>query len=180
MAPVGRTARQAPLDLLSERGKQMIRVRCDLCDRRGAYRADRLVGLIGDVTGPQALVAIAKMGGCARAIDPPAVNDFHYNEKRCQIKIDIKIVVPTTIGKAMHEGWRGYIVCDRHRQGLKATKPCGVEAVLDLPTLVAALGFDFEIDALSRVMTAPCCGTRSFSLTWYQPKQQPAPVFPKR
>lgn len=159
----------------------MIRVRCDLCDRRGAYRADRLMARFGDVPGPQALTEIAKMGGCQRALNPPETNDFTYNEKRCQIRSDVvAVAMPATLGKAMHERWRGFITCERHHQGLKVAKPCGVEAELDLPTLVAALGFDFEIEQLKRVISAPCCGSRSFSLTWYQPKQQVGVVFGRK
>jgi hypothetical protein len=72
----------------------------------------------------------------------------------------------------MHGRWRGFIRCARHHQGLNATKPCAVEAELDLATLVAALGYDFEIEKLKGKLTAPCCGSRSFELSWYKPAAQ--------
>jgi len=49
-----------------------------------------------------------------------------------------------------------------------------VEAELDLPTLVAALGYDFEIGRLKSKLTAPCCGSRSFELSWYRPNAEAA------
>lgn len=155
---------------LSDMGQRIIKVRCDQCDRRGVYRADRLLARFGDMTGPEVLLEIGKQGGCPKAINPPPTTDINYNDRRCRIMFDLPPVqMPQTLGRAMHERWRGFIRCERHHQGLKATKPCGVEAELDLPTLVAALGHDFEVSRLKAKLSAPCCGSRSFGLTWYQP-----------
>jgi hypothetical protein len=153
-------------------GERLFRFRCDACQRKGQYRAASLLAIVGDVTPPEAMTRLAAHVGCARALSPPALNDINYNSNRCQIRLDEPpVAMPPTIGRAMHEHWRGFIRCARHHQGLKSTKPCNVEAELDLPTLVAALGYDFEIAGLKSKLSAPCCGTRSFELVWYQPRQ---------
>lgn len=157
---------------LSQMGQRVIRVRCNECDRRGAYRADRLLGIVGNLTGPDALQAIGRLGKCRKALNPPDINSFTYGTDRCQIQSDgPKPRIPPTIGKAMHGKWRGFIECQRHHQGLKIAKPCGVESELDLPTLVAALGYDFEINRLPAKLNAPCCGGRMFGLRWYVPEE---------
>jgi hypothetical protein len=146
-----------PAETLSQMGSMPLRYRCEPCSRKGQYRAHRLAQIVGDVTLPNAMMLLAKHAGCPRALNPPSINSTHYNRDKCQIRSDAPPPsFPPTIGKAMHEQWRGFIRCERHHQGLKATKPCGVEAELDLPTLVAALGYDFEIGKLKGTLTAPC------------------------
>ena len=153
-------------------GTAMFRVRCDACQRRGAYRADRLMAQIGDLTLSNALTAVGTMGKCPKALNPPVLNEMHYQLYRCQIRLDAPAPkIPPSIGRAMHEKWRGYIICARHHQGLKRARPCGVEAELDLPTLVASLGYDFEIARLNATLRAPCCGTHTFELRWYKPEK---------
>lgn len=159
---------------LSKMGQSHFRVRCDACQRRGVYRADRLLELVGDLTPSAALPAIGQLGKCQKALNPPDINSINYGTDRCQIRSDgIPEATPTTIGKAMHGKWRGFIECQRHHQGLKQAKPCGVEVELDLPTLVAALGYDFEIPRLPSKLNAPCCGGRMFGLRWFVPQHNP-------
>ena len=159
---------------LSKMGQSLFRVRCDLCQRRGVYRADRLLGLVGDLTPADALPAIGRLGKCRKALNPPHINSVNYGVDRCQIRLDrIPEAIPATIGKAMHSKWRGFIECERHHQGLKRAKPCGIEVELDLPTLVAALGYDFEINRLPSKLNAPCCGGRMFGLRWFVPEHIP-------
>lgn len=161
---------QMPFETLSQRGGQVQRFRCEFCRRHGAYRADRLMAIVGDVTLADAMTKLALSVGCPRALNPPNISSINYNLERCQIRVDIPPPkIPPTIGRAMHEHWRGYISCARHHQGLKRAKPCGVERELDLATLVAALGYDFEIERLSSKLSAPCCGSRMFELRWYRP-----------
>jgi hypothetical protein len=118
------------------------------------------------------MILLARHVGCPSALNPPTINRTNYNQDKRQIRRDEPPPsMPLTVGKAMHEKWRGFIRCERHHQGLKATRPCGVEAELDLPTLVAALGYDFEIAKLKSKLTAPCCGSRSVELTWYRPER---------
>ncbi|MNL39838.1 hypothetical protein D3C87_1621460 [compost metagenome] len=154
---------EMPTRTLRKMGSRTLRFRCEPCGRKGQYRADRLAEIVGDVPLAQAMTLLAKPVGCPRALNPPSPNSLNYNVDRCQIRRDDPAPpIPATVGKAMHEKWRGFIRCGRHHQGLKATKPCGVEAGLDLPTLVAALGYDFEIVKLKSKLSAPCCGSRSF------------------
>lgn len=158
------------IETLGQMGHRVLKFRCESCQRKGQYKASTLMWIVGDITPSDALVALAKHVGCPRALSPPALNDFNYNTNRCQIRYDRPpFEMPPTIGKAMHEHWRGFIRCARHHQGLKAAKPCNVEAELDLATLVAALGYDFEVQKLNGKLSAPCCGSRSFELRWYRP-----------
>lgn len=161
------------IETLGQMGDQVLRFRCDICHRKGQYKASTLMSIVGDITPANALSALGRHVGCQRALNPPPVSDFNYNANRCQIRRDEPAPeMPQTIGRAMHEHWRGFIRCARHHQGLKVTKPCNVEAELDLATLVAALGYDFEIRQLNSKLSAPCCGSRSFELRWYRPAVQ--------
>ena len=63
-----------------------LEVRCELCKRRGVYRADRLLAEVGDLALTEALQAIAKRAGCHRANNPPAVSDIRFATSRCQIQ----------------------------------------------------------------------------------------------
>lgn len=101
-----------------------------------------------------------------RALNPPLVNSTRYNRDKCQVRRDVPPAsMPPTVERAMHEKWRGFIRYERHHRGLKAPKPCGIEAYLNLPALVAAIGYDFEIARLKSTLSAPCCGNRSFERT---------------
>lgn len=161
---------------LSKMGQSLFRVRRDACQRRGVYRADRLLELVGDLTPPSALQAIGRLGRCQKALNPPVINAINYGMDRCQIRSDYPLeTIPPTIGKAMHGKWRDFIACQRHHQGLKQAKPCGVEAEIDLPTLVAALGYDFEIDRLpSRLNAAGACSGSDGSWVKRTPRLYPA------
>lgn len=63
-----------------------LEVRCDECKRHGRYRLDRLLSEHGDLPLTEALQAIAKAGGCGRAINPPAANDVNFVISRCKIQ----------------------------------------------------------------------------------------------
>ena len=154
--------------LLSEIGTTLITVRCERCNRRGQYRADRLIAVVGDVGGPEALSRIAAHGGCERAIHPPSVNDISFNDRSCQIKLVPPPRPPPApmLQRALQEGWQLFLTCQRHHQGLKATKPCPGRSKIDLPTLVATLGHDCPIDRVAKRMVAPCCGSKAFTLEW--------------
>lgn len=65
-----------------------IEVECVSCDRRGRYRADRLIAQFGDLSLPTVLPMIAARGGCGKAKNPPEVSDIsNYQARACQIKI---------------------------------------------------------------------------------------------
>ena len=78
-----RPPRQSPLlsDLIGR-----LEVQCELCQRHGVYRADRLLNDLGDLALTEALQAIAERGGCLRAAKPPTVDDINFAVARCQIK----------------------------------------------------------------------------------------------
>ena len=61
-----------------------LEVRCEVCQRRGVYRVDRLLAEVGDLALTESLVAIARKGGCAGAPNPPETGDILG--ARCQIR----------------------------------------------------------------------------------------------
>jgi hypothetical protein len=63
-----------------------IELRCDLCMWHGRYRADRLLREFGDVTVVEVLLAIARRGGCNRALHPPDPSSVLYNDHVCQVR----------------------------------------------------------------------------------------------
>ena len=65
-----------------------LEVRCEVCQRRGVYLVDRLLTEVGDLALIEALMAIARKGGCARAANPPETGDILG--ARCQIKRESK------------------------------------------------------------------------------------------
>ena len=73
--------------------------------------------------------------------------------------------VPPTLATALHAKCRLFLTCERHHKGMKRVEPCG-DREIDIGSLVAAYGHDFDLEGLKRRMVAPCCGTASFSLRW--------------
>ena len=118
----------------------------------------------------RSLELIAKRGGCLKAAFPPHVNDLHYNEKKCQIRVaGRKTSGPPMLATALANGWRLFVICERHHQGLKAVKPCRGATEIDLRTLIAALGPDVMLDDVGKRIKAPCCGSERFRLSWQLP-----------
>ncbi|MDB5542787.1 MAG: hypothetical protein JWQ89_4514 [Devosia sp.] len=163
------TWRNGSFPVLSELGQKIVAVECVRCDRRGRYRADRLLAKFGDVAEAAVFDLIAKDGGCERALDPPAVNDINYNADKCQIQRGGGRRVPPILATAMHNGWRLFVICERHHQGLKSVKPCKGATEMDLRKLVAAIGPGVMLDEVGKRITAPCCGSAHFRISWQLP-----------
>lgn len=118
-----RTWKNGSFPVLSELGQNIIAVQCVRCDRRGRYRADRLLATFGDVSEVDVFGVIAKQGGCGRALNPPSVNQINYNVDRCQIQRAPGHRSPAPmLATALQNGWRLFVICERHHQGLKAVK----------------------------------------------------------
>lgn len=60
----------------------VIKLECLRCDRRGQYTEERLFELTGTRNRPDARIAIARLGGCERALKQDA-NQVH---DRCEIQ----------------------------------------------------------------------------------------------
>lgn len=163
---------------LSQQPTARLDVCCDLCSRRGRFTAFRLYAKFGDLSGPQLLHEIARDAGCMKAMRPPSVSSPNYMEQRCRIRVvrrDEEAVVVPTLARRMHEGWKLFITCDRHHQGLKSARPCpGSRTEMDLATLVASFGHDFAIANLGERLVAPCCQTRDHILYWQEPPPETA------
>ena len=72
--------------VLSELGNELVIVHCEICRRMGKRRASALLSELGDLNLPEVAVAMARAGGCVRALNPPSVADFDYNSKVCQAR----------------------------------------------------------------------------------------------
>lgn len=157
--------------VLSELGQEVISVECLQCDRRGRFRADRLLTKFGDISRPEVMTTIAADAGCARAVTPPAVNDINYNDRRCQIRsVQAETDTPPALGTAINNGWRLFVICERRRAGLKSVKPCRGAVEMDLRTLLAAFGPNAALDEVGKMLKgAPCCGSKHFRLSWQMP-----------
>lgn len=86
MRPEPPIGRDRTWPVLSELGEQLVVVHCAVCNRMGKRRASRLLEELGDLNLPEVAHAMARAGGCARALNPPPVTDFEYNERKCQVR----------------------------------------------------------------------------------------------
>jgi hypothetical protein len=83
-----------------------------------------------------------------------------------------------TLYEALHGGWRAYLVCHRHLEGLKRGRPCPGDVELDIPTLAAALGHDFKLERLPGKCECPKCHIKAIEIVWVVPKPQSPPHAP--
>jgi hypothetical protein len=70
----------------------------------------------------------------------------------------------TTLWAAAKAGWLVTLKCQRTREGLKSARACPLPISLHLPSLIAALGPDLEVDALQQHLRCPRCGSDRFAL----------------
>ena len=68
--------------------------------------------------------------------------------------------MPYTIGDALDAGWEMTLQCDRRRAGLKSARACTGVQTLHLPSLIATLGPDAELDKLNTLIRCPKCGSK--------------------
>lgn len=67
--------------------------------------------------------------------------------------------------EARDQGWLISLRCERARIGLKSARPCSKLAqLLHLPSLVAVIGPDVEVEDLAKRLRCPGCGSERFSL----------------
>jgi predicted nucleic-acid-binding Zn-ribbon protein len=73
-------------------------------------------------------------------------------------------VATTTLWTAAKAGWLLSLKCERTREGLKSVRACPLPITLHLPSLIAALGPDLDVEALQKRLRCPRCGSDRFSL----------------
>ncbi len=123
--------------------------------------------LYGNPPMPELPRLVAMRGDCPLAL--------HYPGTGCEARfVTDRAPVIEYLGSAYHAGWSAVLTCRRHHQGLKSVKPCKDPYVLDLGSLVAALGHTFPIDRLDRKLCCPKCGSTHYELSWIIPKAPPA------
>lgn len=83
-----------------------------------------------------------------------------------------------TLGEALEQNWPIVLQCDRRRAGLKSTRPCVRKIVLDLASLVAALGPFVRLEDLAGKLRCPTCGTENIILHMSTPPVEPPKAEP--
>src|SRR3569623_1806575 len=100
---------------------------------------------------------LAASGQCAaRAWEPPV---WHWAD----------------LDRAWKGGWIARLHCQRHRGGVKASKPCPEVVIIDIETLVATRGYDFKLETLPSRMQCPRCHSHFIEVEWVVPDTTPAP-----
>lgn len=103
---------------------------------------------------------LAHTGQCAaRAWEPPV---WHWAD----------------LDRAWKSGWIARLHCQRHRGGVKASRPCPEMVIVDVETLVATLGYDFKLENLPSGLQCPRCHSSLVEVEWIVPDTTPAPFAP--
>ena len=158
--------------LLREYEPPTLRVECPRCHRDApdlkVQTLKRRFGdnlTIGDLAHKVALsgrtpCGLAETGQCgARAWEPPV---WHWAD----------------LDRAWKGGWMARLSCQRHRGGVKASKPCPEVVVVDVETLVATLGYDFKLQHLPSRMQCPRCHSTLIDVEWIVPDPATPPYAP--
>jgi hypothetical protein len=160
---------------LSDYMHDRLRIACGPCGRDGDYRVKSLRTMLGNPPMEEVPRLLAIKAGCALA------TRFPGHECRANFVSPLAETTVQFLSTAYHAGWQLTLKCDRSRQGLKSIRPCRFHPfLLDLGTLVSALGHEFPADQLARRLVCPGCGSHSFSLSWISSKAPPAEPVPIR
>jgi hypothetical protein len=148
-----------------------IQVDCPRCKRTATVRIETIVRrfgtnlTMGELARKIALAGkppcgLADSGQCgARALEPP-------------------VWMWANLERAWRGGWTARLYCQRHHAAMKPTSPCPEVVIIDVETLVAALGGDFKLERLRTRMMCPRCHTHSVDLDWVVPDPAPPPLAP--
>lgn len=156
-------------ELLSTYPADAFTIECIRCRRHAPVERYQLQRRYGDITLQECALKIAAQKGCALASLPGA---------QCSVTVfEVPFWTWARLRDAKHGGWQARMICRRKYAGLKSTDSCPGHFDLDIDTLVAALGDEFEIEKLRRRARCPRCHTESVSIEWYRPDppKDPAP-----
>lgn len=163
------TSPQEFAGLLSDYKRNRLRIACGPCGRDGNYKVATLRTMMGNPPMAEVPRFLAIKAGCALAVRFPG------HECRAYFVDNHEAGKVEHLSAAYHAGWHVTLKCERSRQGLKSIKPCRFQPfLLDLASLVAALGHDFPLNQLDRRLQCPGCGSRHFTLAWIAPRAPPA------
>ena len=154
---------------LADYRQDRLRIACGPCGRDGQYRITSLRTMLGNPPMSEVPRLLAIRAGC------PLATRFPGHECRAYFVDNHQVGKVEHLAAAYHAGWQVTLRCERSRQGLKSVKPCRIQPfLLDLASLVAALGHEFPISQLGQRLLCPGCGSRHFTLAWIAPKAPPA------
>jgi hypothetical protein len=145
-----------------------LQISCASCGRHGDYSVRTLRKLYGNPPMAEVPRFVAMRGNCPLALRFPGKDcDARFTNRAAPKSVEY-------LGSAYHAGWSIVLTCQRSHQGLKSVKPCREPYLIDLGSLVAALGHTFPINQLERKLCCPNCGSVHYDLRWIVPKEPPA------
>lgn len=152
--------------LLTECRSPYLIFECRRCRRHGQTSVRKLHQAYGNKPLGEIARLIAADGGCAFADTP---------QSGCTaIPVEPPVHHWADLGNARYGKWQALLYCERRMAALKATNACPGPIALDVPTLVAALGYAFKLERLPTRLCCPACGTKAVRIEWLVP-EEPAP-----
>jgi len=83
-----------------------------------------------------------------------------------------------TLDDALKGRWSARLHCMRHVAALKRVDPCPEVHFLDVETLHAAFGYDYQLGRLPSKMSCLHCHTKVVGIEWIVPEPAPPPYSP--
>jgi hypothetical protein len=158
--------------LLAEYEPPTLKVECQRCRRSApSLKVQSLAKRFGDnitigdlakkvASSGETPCGLANTGQCgATAWEPPP---WHWAD----------------LDRAWKGGWIARLYCQRHRGGVKQSKPCPEVVIVDVETLVSALGYSFKLQHLPSRLQCPRCHSDLISVEWVVPDDAPPPYAP--
>lgn len=141
---------------------------CRRCDRRASASTQALKAKYGNPT----------LGDLARLVaadgSPPCNLAGVMGQILCTaIPIEPPVSHWASLSHAMRGGWNGWLFCERRHAGLKATKSCPGPIRLHVPSLIAALHYDFKLERLPSRLECPDCSGKLIRIEWEVPPPSP-------
>lgn len=158
------------IERLSTYRAEAFTIECIRCRRHAPVDRYQLQRKFGDITLQECALKIAAKGGCELARLPGA---------QCSVTaFEVPFWTWARLRDAKVDGWQTVLICRRKFAGMKSTESCPGQFPLDIDTLIAALGDEFEIEKLHRRARCPRCHTESVDIEWYRPPppKTPAPA----
>lgn len=153
-------------DRLNQFKPTLIRVECIRCKRMGEMQTHAAFLKHGSITLDEFARRVAQSRGCSLAVEGDNV---------CSARV---IEPPFASWARLHDasegGWSATLYCQRRYYALKRVKSCP-PTLLDVETLVAALGPDYRLDRLDTKARCPHCESDGAKIEWHEPAPAPDP-----
>lgn len=141
---------------------------CRRCQRHGSMKTVTLKSRYVDQT----------LGDIARLVaadgDPACALAAMGGDGCSVLPIEPPFEQWATLSEARLGRWVGWLTCGRRRAGLKATRSCPGEFMVDVHSLLMVLPWEFPLAKLPTRLTCPECQTRHVVIRWEQMAPPPA------